>query len=74
MPYPVDTLEVAPFKIDYSYSNEALIQVALIPKAGAGIKPPALLLVLKKLGQNGNEHWVVDLWAPRDRRSFLENG
>ncbi len=65
VPYPIGSLEVAPFKVDYSYTNEALIEVALLPKASAGVKPQLFSLVLKKIGPGSKAHWVVDLWTPR---------
>ncbi len=65
IPYPIDRLDVAPFKVDYSYTDEALIEVALLPKEDAGVKPQLFSLVLKKIGAKNDKHWVVDLWTPR---------
>jgi hypothetical protein len=65
VPYPIDTLDLAPFKVDYSHTDEALIEVALLPKENAGVKPHIFSLLLKKVGTKNNEHWVVDLWTPR---------
>jgi hypothetical protein len=66
VPYPIRLLEFAPFKIDYSYRNEALIEVALLPKASAKIKPQIFFLQLMLVaGPGGKRHWVVDNWVPR---------
>ena len=65
IPYPIETLDVAPFKVDYSYTDEALIEVALLPKENSGVKPQLFSLVLKKIGTKNDKHWVVDLWTPR---------
>jgi hypothetical protein len=65
IPYPVESLSFAPFKVDYAYTDEALIEVALLPKEGVAVKPQIFSLVLKKVGPNGGKHWVVDLWTPR---------
>jgi hypothetical protein len=66
VPYPIKSLDFAPFKIDYSYRNEALIEVALLPKKGAKIKSQIFYLGLKRVaGPGGKRHWVVDNWVPR---------
>ena len=66
VPYPISSLQYAPFKLDYSYRNEALIEVAMLPKQGATIKPQIFFLQLKRIpGAGGTKHWVVDNWVPR---------
>ena len=61
VPYPVDEVDYAPMKIDYSYPTEAMIEVALLPKQNAKVKPQLFIMDLKKIkGQ-----WVVDSWVPR---------
>jgi hypothetical protein len=62
VPYPVEDLDFAPMKIDYSYPAEAMIEVALLPKKGAKVKSQIFFMDLKKL-KNGK--WVVDSWVPR---------
>jgi hypothetical protein len=65
VPYPIGSLKFAPFKIDYSYANEAAIEIALLPKASAKIKPQLFSLGLKRVrGADGKRHWVVDNWVP----------
>ena len=65
VPYPIKSLAVARFKIDYSYSDEALLEVALLPKDGSSIKPQTFYLGLKRLpGLDGKRRWVVDNWVP----------
>ncbi len=63
VPYPLDELDIAPMKIDYSYANEALIQVALLPKTGAKIKPQLFYMTLERIGKP--KHWVVNSWVPK---------
>jgi hypothetical protein len=66
VPYPIKSLATARFKIDYSYRNRALLEVALLPKPGANIKPQVFYLGLKRVpGPGGKRHWVVDNWVPR---------
>jgi hypothetical protein len=64
VPYPVQDLKFAPFKIDYSYRNHALIEVALLPTDKAqkqGVKPQIFFADLKRI----RGHWFVDEWLPR---------
>ena len=65
VPYPIDKLEIAPYKIDYSYTDSALIEIALIPRKGAGVRALVFFLTLRKLGTGPSAHWVVDNWVPR---------
>jgi hypothetical protein len=61
VPYPVDEVKYAPMKIDFSYPNEAQIEVALLPKAGSGVKPQLFLMdIVKRDGK-----WLVNSWVPR---------
>ena len=65
VPYPIGSLKLAPFKIDYSYADEATIEIALLPKAGATIKPQLFSLLLNQVrGADGKRHWIVDNWVP----------
>ena len=59
--YPADAIDTATFKIDESYPDEAVLQVALVPKEGAGVKPQIFYIGLKK--EHGK--WLVYYWAPR---------
>jgi hypothetical protein len=65
VPYPLDQLAVAPFKIDASYVNSALIEIALLPKKNAGIRSQIFFMELKKMGKGAKARWVVDNWVPR---------
>jgi hypothetical protein len=65
VPYPKEAIKLAPMKIDYSYRNEAMLEVALLPKAGYKIKPQIFFLGLIKVGKGAKAHWVVDSWVPR---------
>jgi hypothetical protein len=61
IPYPVVDVKYAPMKIDFSYPNEALIEVALLPKAGAKIH--GILFSMDLVKRNGK--WLVNSWVPR---------
>ena len=65
VPYPLDAIATARFKVDYSYADEALLEVALLPKPGAKIKPQIFFLGLKRVAGPHRKHWVVDTWVPR---------
>ncbi len=61
IPYPVDAVKYAPMKIDFSYPKEALVEIALLPKANAKIK--AQLFQMDLVKRNGK--WLVNGWYPK---------
>jgi hypothetical protein len=63
VPYPVDAIDYAPMKIDYSYPREAQIEVALLPKDGA--KGVTSQLFIATLIKNKQGKWQVNAWVPR---------
>ncbi len=63
VPFPFK-LAVAPMKVDYSFKNQALLEVALLAPKKAKIKPQYFYLGLKRLG-SASPRWVVDSWVPR---------
>ena len=65
VPYPIDQLSVAPYKIDESFVDSALLEVALLPKDGADIRSQIFFLGLKRVGTGENARWIVDNWVPR---------
>lgn len=71
--YPVNTLEVAPMHIEESYERSAMLQVALLPKKGANIKPQVFFLGLKKIGNGKSARWLVDYWAPYSSPGMLDD-
>ncbi len=62
VPYPVGEVERAPIKIDWSYPNDASLEIALLPKRGSKEKPQVFHLGLKRMGSP--KRWVVNYWAP----------
>ena len=65
VPYPIERLDVAPYKVDASYTTSALIEVALLPRKNAGVRAQVFFLELKKVGSGTESRWVVDNWVPR---------
>jgi len=65
VPYPIDKLQVAPFKVDESHKSSAIIEIALLAKKNAGIRSQIFFMELKKVGTGKNARWVVDNWVPR---------
>ena len=59
--YPAKAIETATFKVDESYPDEAILEVALLPKESAKIKPQIFFIGLKKAGSR----WRVSYWVPR---------
>jgi hypothetical protein len=60
VPYPVVDVKYAPMKIDFSYPAEAMIEVALLPKAGSKVHGQLFGMDLVK--RNGR--WLVNSWVP----------
>jgi hypothetical protein len=61
IPYPVDAVKYAPMKIDFSYPDEAQVEIALLPKAGSGARPQLFLMdLVRRKGK-----WLVNSWVPR---------
>jgi hypothetical protein len=61
IPYPVDAVKYAPMKIDFSYPDEAQVEIALLPKAGAAARPQLFLMdLVRRKGK-----WLVNSWVPR---------
>ena len=65
VPYPIEKLDVAPYKVDASYTKSALIEVALLPRKNADVRAQVFFLELKKVGSGAESRWVVDNWVPR---------
>jgi hypothetical protein len=65
VPYPLEVLDVAPYKVDESFVDSALIEVALLPRKGATVKSQIFFLGLKRVGTGKNSRWLVDNWVPR---------
>lgn len=68
-PYPADKLDFASFKIDESYPDHAVLQVALLPQEGLKIKPQIFFIGLRKVGGR----WLVDYWVPRGAPPVPDN-
>lgn len=63
--YPADQLETATFKVDESYPNEAILEVALLPKKNVEVEPQIFYIGLKKVGTGAEAEWKVNYWVPR---------
>jgi len=63
VPY-LEPMSVTPMKVDYSYKNEALVEVALVPKANAAATTELFWLELKRVGKGSKAHWLVWSWVP----------
>jgi hypothetical protein len=64
VPYLTPT-SVTPMKIDYSFKNHALVEVAMVPKKGAKGQTELFWLELKRVGTGSKAHWLVWSWVPR---------
>ena len=60
VPYPGESMDKAPLKVDWSYPNSIGLSIALLPKKGSAEKPQVFQMELKR----NAKRWVVDSWAP----------
>ena len=65
IPFPVDQLAYAPFKVDYAHPNDVLMEVALLTNEGSKIKGQTFFIGIKKFGKGDKARWLVDNWVPR---------
>jgi hypothetical protein len=63
--YPAKEIETARFKVDESYADEAILEVALLPKEASKAKPQVFFIGLKKAGEGAAARWQVYYWVPR---------
>jgi hypothetical protein len=64
VPYPVQGLDQARFRVTYQQPKELDMQVALIPKKGVKVDATTFQIVLVKRGAGANARWLVDYWMP----------
>jgi len=60
VPYPGESMDKAPIKVDWSYHNSIGLSIALLPRQGSREKPQVFNMELKKAGNR----WLVDSWVP----------
>ena len=60
VPYPGESMDKAPIKVDWSYPDSVGLSIALLPRKGSTEKPQVFNMELKKAGRR----WVVDSWVP----------
>jgi hypothetical protein len=58
-------IDITPMKIDYSFKNHALVEIALVPKKTAKADTELFWLELKRVGTGAKSHWLVWSWVPR---------
>ena len=63
--YPAKEIETARFKVDESYPDEAILEVALLPKDAKKVKPQVFYIGLRKAGKGTAARWMVNYWVPR---------
>jgi hypothetical protein len=63
--YPSDAIDKASFSVEESHPNSVYLEVALLPKDGAGVEGQIFKIGLKAVGMGKNKRWLVEYWAPR---------
>ena len=68
-PFPDST--IAPrLRIEHSYANDALLELALFPKGKTTVRPGVFTIGLHRYGTGSHARWLVDSWAPRGSSSM----
>ncbi len=63
--FPAANAKTAKFAVDYSYQDEALLEVALLSKKGSGVRPSLLFFLgERRAGPKENGRWLVSYWEP----------
>ena len=63
--YPAENGSTAAFKVDYSYQTSALMEIDLVAKPHAQVRPELLFFIgLKRAGNKPNGRWLVNYWEP----------
>jgi hypothetical protein len=65
VPYEVESIEQARFRVEEAYPNQLLLEVALIPKEGSTTRAAVFQLGLTDTAKGASRHWLVDYWMPR---------
>jgi hypothetical protein len=65
VPFPMDSLDYAPFKVDYAHPTDILMEIALLAKPKSGVKSQIFFIDVKKFGKGETARWLVDNWVPR---------
>lgn len=63
-PFPVRSIDEARFRVDYMQRDMVQLDVALIPKAGTGVKAEVFKIGLVAVGTGKSRKWLVDYWMP----------
>lgn len=64
VPYPGADRAQVRYKVDYSYTDEALLEVGLIPPDDIDVRPLTFFIGFIKVG-GADGRWLVNYWNPR---------
>ena len=64
-PYPSDAIDKASFSVEESHPTSVYLEVALLPKNGAGVEGQIFKIGLRAVGTGKSKRWLVEYWAPR---------
>jgi hypothetical protein len=64
-PYPTDAIDKASFSVEESHPTSVYLEVALLPKDGAGVEGQIFKIGLRAVGTGKSKRWLVEYWAPR---------
>jgi hypothetical protein len=65
VPYPLAKVKASPFRVDWATKKQVMLEVALLPKPGAGIRSQLFYMRIDKAGVGSAARWIVGYWVPR---------
>jgi hypothetical protein len=68
--FPADAIDEAPLRIAELKKNSALLEVAILPKKGTGVKGQLYHIGLKAAGKGKQRRWVVTYFQPSTTPPF----
>ncbi len=72
--YPADNTKTTAFNVDWSYTNQLMLDVDLVAKPGSHVRPHLdFWLGLKRVGGK-HGRWVVNYWIPNYRMPIPYGG
>jgi hypothetical protein len=64
VPFPVWQYKQAQFQLASATTKEVLVDVKLLPRPSAGMRPTRFRIGLVPVGAGVHRHWLVDYWMP----------
>jgi hypothetical protein len=71
--FPAEDLDFASFKVEYSFPDDVMLEVLLVPNPKENVRPASFFVGLKRVGGDDGP-WKVYYWAPSYRPAVPDPG